>query len=638
MEFEIKPDPEHELRNFQLLIHNATTGRNIQKIESLIKDKSDDYIKKCLNMLSDHNPLVEACERGFHDIVRLFVRLGAEPLFSFCRKSHLTALEIAVKRLGSLDVLRAIVEATDFDLKLASERVEIPLVFLACQSSNLKMVNYLCEHGLSVQDRDREGLTCLMKPEFYKTEESRNVFKYLVEHGLSVDATTTDGQTALHFAAKAKNYHLVQLLIDSGAKLSPDKHGSSPLIATALLTTFEDPDRDIFELLLNYANDEKTRNDALLLNAATIIMEGSFNYRLKLYNKDDKSPSNYLKSVLEADLSEKKEEIDEDIEPNPAYDSLWEARSYKEFDEAEDFWRFEMMQCLIIRERILGPAHPEIRTSLYRLLQNKTGIHRVEISDAMLLYTLSLYHRYEPEISCDLTRIFDLNYRRVQDLPAGWASVKQNRPVLDFLIDFFDDICLALERSYQEKLNDPYNYLVRLPEAAISIYQKIKDEVPSHSEKTDPAVVLDLSRFSSIVNLLKFPLFHLKKIIENPELIPVFASAGANVNAKNYDNQTALASMFYSRFKRRPETDSDSDDEDDDSDDYYDYDSQVFVRDKTTRRVFRHLQKHEDVEDLFVLGNYITLQDMCAEVVEATYKKEYLQKKLPSHLSRYLGL
>ncbi|CAD6189478.1 unnamed protein product [Caenorhabditis auriculariae] len=567
--------------------------RDLKKIKNLVESKSKDFVKKSLNLNSWSNPLIMAIEKGFHQVVRFLVRLGADPLCSYRDEGSVTALHIAMTRCGSLKVLKALLEANNFDLNLTKKRKKRKrLVVTAFETRNLSMVKYLCERGMDVQEKDSKGLTCLMRPELFETEESEECFKILIQYGLSVDEVTPEGKTALHYAAEAKNLLLVQLLTSAGAKLILDKNGTSAIHSSAIATTLDDPEADVFEFLLTHADDEKTRNEALLLNAANILLD----------NFSEKGMMN-LKRVLEMVYPSEKIEVDEVFTPNPAYYCLREARSYREFEQAENIQWFTKIQCFMIIERVLGPAHPRVRTTLYRYICQPALKSSANMRDnAIFLYTVSLYQRF------------------LRD--------NRTRHVFLFSLRLFEEICYALERGYREKAkggNVPF-YYERISGFGMGLYKKMERSL---IRSTDPAKPLgiDVNRFASIVILLKLPLFSMRTMIKSPQLLPVFVRAGANINAKMRSGETAMATvnslaLSFSNTSTRWHTSAEN----------VEQVKQVYVHDKKNRNAFETLQRNTPFAKPFVLGNFITLKDMCAGVVEKNYKAAFLRKRLPPQL------
>jgi hypothetical protein len=125
--------------------------------------------------------LVEAANRGYHEIVRALLNKGADP--NMRGENGSTALLSAVEA-GSIETVKA----------------------LAAGGAD---VNAAVERGLA------KGTTPLM---LAAASEHAEVIKTLLEKGADVNAKTEAGLTALVFAREAKREDIVRLLEDADAK------------------------------------------------------------------------------------------------------------------------------------------------------------------------------------------------------------------------------------------------------------------------------------------------------------------------------------------------------------------------------------------------------------------------------------
>ncbi|CAD6189550.1 unnamed protein product [Caenorhabditis auriculariae] len=399
-------------KRLRIDICNAIKKKDLKRIQSLTEGKSREFLENCLNENVGRIPLVEACKKQFYNIAEYLVSLGADPLvhsrntYSVLGKAPLTALRIAIEKVGAQKIanpnratgpfklVKMLVEEghVDFEtferswksgqnnidkdecddmMSLGGLSYE-PLLFIPCKHSNLGMVKYLCEHGASVDDANDGGLTCLMLPSFFRSPDSAKIFKYLVRQGLSVDAVTPRGRTALHFAVDAGNLFLVQLLTAAGAKMIPDKDGNHPLLKAAQNNT----ESKIYKHLLEYVDDRKMKENAILLSAASNLL-----FRCSYYNILK------LKKALKCSQSFN-EKGESELDPNPAYDSL----RLGDF-QTGGLPRAAIMQCFIVRERILGQAHMDVRYKLLDFIDSELEDGFNPRNNEITRYALTLCQR-----------------------------------------------------------------------------------------------------------------------------------------------------------------------------------------------------------------------------------------------------
>ena len=159
------------------------------------------------------------------------------------------------------------------------------------------------------------------------------------------------GNTALHDAAESGSLNSMILLIVHGAKMAKDCYGMTPLLAAAVTGH-----TNVVEFLIRREECTKMeRIDALELLGATYIdkkrdlVEGLQYWKRAMYERM-KDPKNIIwKPVTE--------------ERKAAYDYKSEVSSFQELQQLISDPDDTRMQALLVRERILGPTHPD--TSYY---------------------------------------------------------------------------------------------------------------------------------------------------------------------------------------------------------------------------------------------------------------------------------
>ena len=159
------------------------------------------------------------------------------------------------------------------------------------------------------------------------------------------------GNTALHDCAESGSLEIMKLLLEYNAQMEKDAYGITPLLAASVAGYAK-----IVEFLIT--RPECTRQDkidALELLGATYVDK----------KRDMMGAVNYWRQAMEERYSSDSEPIPKPTvhEPKVAYENNQEVVSLEELDELVSDPDDMRMQALLVRERILGPAHPD--TSYY---------------------------------------------------------------------------------------------------------------------------------------------------------------------------------------------------------------------------------------------------------------------------------
>ncbi|XP_023802263.1 protein fem-1 homolog A, partial [Cyanistes caeruleus] len=97
---------------------------------------------------------------------------------------------------------------------------------------HLEIVRYLVgERGADLEVANRHGHTCLMIS-CYKGH--REIARYLLEKGADVNRRSVKGNTALHDCAESGSLEILQLLLRSKARMEKDGYGMTPLLAASV--------------------------------------------------------------------------------------------------------------------------------------------------------------------------------------------------------------------------------------------------------------------------------------------------------------------------------------------------------------------------------------------------------------------
>lgn len=215
----------------------------------------------------------------------------------------------------------------------------------ACYDGHLDIVRYLIEYGADVEIANRHGHTCLMIA-CYKGHY--DIARYLIQCGANVNRKSVKGNTALHDCAESGSLDIMQLLLDNKAKMDIDSYGVTPLIAAALTGHSQ-----IVELISDTPSCRpQERIDALELLGATYVDK----------KRDMMSALQYWRRALQ-ERQKLGLEVQRRSTPVAAYSDAVEMTTERELEDLFADPDDMRMQALLVRERILGPAHPD--TSYY---------------------------------------------------------------------------------------------------------------------------------------------------------------------------------------------------------------------------------------------------------------------------------
>ncbi|KAM6294984.1 protein fem-1 homolog A isoform 2-T2 [Aegotheles albertisi] len=218
----------------------------------------------------------------------------------------------------------------------------------ACFDGHLEIVRYLVgERGADLEVANRHGHTCLMIS-CYKGH--REIARYLLEKGADVNRRSVKGNTALHDCAESGSLEILQLLLRSKARMEKDGYGMTPLLA-ASVTGHTNIDE---QQVRNVFCTREAAVEALELLGATFVDK----------KRDLLGAHKYWRRAME--LRCEGGQYLPKPEPRQlvlAYDYSREVSSLEELEALITDPDEMRMQALLIRERILGPSHPD--TSYY---------------------------------------------------------------------------------------------------------------------------------------------------------------------------------------------------------------------------------------------------------------------------------
>jgi ankyrin repeat protein len=339
---------------FRNVVFNAARDGKLRRLKVFLDHRPRHEVHQLVSARTNGaTPLVLSCRNGHKDVVEYLVERcsadveqpgsvtfdgetieGAPPLWCAAAAGHTQIVKLLCDRGASVN---SVTKTNSTPLRAA------------CFDGHYEIVKYLVEHGADIEVANRHGHTCLMIA-CYKGH--LKIAKYLIDAKSDVNRKSVKGNTALHDCAESGSLEIMMLLLANGANIDVDAYGMTPLLAASVTGHIH-----IVEYLI--ANPDlvsrQERIDALELLGATFVdkkrdMLGSF----KLWKRamEDRFVDEELvcpKVVLAS--------------PIAAYENTVEVSDLSQLEEIISDPDGMRMQALLVRERILGPAHPD--TSYY---------------------------------------------------------------------------------------------------------------------------------------------------------------------------------------------------------------------------------------------------------------------------------
>lgn len=214
----------------------------------------------------------------------------------------------------------------------------------ACFDGHYDIVKYLVKNKADYEIANRHGHTCLMIA-CYKGHY--RIAEYLLKLNADVNRRSVKGNTALHDCAESGSLDILRLLLAKGATMDVDHYGMTPLLAASVTGHLP-----IVEHLISLESvSREDRIAALELIGATFVdkkrdmVSALAMWRRAMEERYMHEP--YLPKPISR------------TPPVHAYDNRTEVTEIQELDDLVMDPDAMRMQALLVRERILGPAHPD---------------------------------------------------------------------------------------------------------------------------------------------------------------------------------------------------------------------------------------------------------------------------------------
>ncbi|XP_014275622.1 protein fem-1 homolog CG6966 isoform X3 [Halyomorpha halys] len=340
--------------DFKNVVYNAARDGKLRRLKVFLEHRNAEEVLMLIGTKTNGaTPLVMACRNGHYDVVEYLVDRcnadleqpgsvvfdgetieGAPPLWCAAAAGHFSVVKFLVRRGASVN---------------STTKTNSTPLRAACFDGHYEIVKFLVEQGADIEVSNRHGHTCLMIA-CYKGHYQ--IAQYLLGLGANVNRKSVKGNTALHDCAESGSLNILKMLIEHGAKMDVDSYGMTPLLA-ASVTGHSHIVEYLIQLPRIVTREESV--DALELLGATFVdkkrdMIGALALwkRAMAIRFEDGVPP-LPKPVQTATVE--------------AYEHSREMRTAEELDSLLADPDEMRMQALLIRERILGPAHPD--TSYY---------------------------------------------------------------------------------------------------------------------------------------------------------------------------------------------------------------------------------------------------------------------------------
>lgn len=340
--------------DFKSVVYNAARDGKLKRLKVFLEHRGKDEVGQLVGAKTHGaTPLVMACRNGHYDVAEYLIEKcgadveqpgsvvfegetieGAPPLWCAAAAGHLALVKLLVRRGAKVN---SITKTNSTPLRAA------------CFDGHYDIVKFLVQHGADIEMANRHGHTCLMIA-CYRGHVK--ITKFLLALKADANRKSVKGNTALHDCAESGSLEILKILVEHGAQMDVDSYGMTPLLAAAVTGHTH-----IVEYLIGIPQlfSRKERIDALELLGATYVDK----------KRDMIGALQFWKRAMD-----ERYRGDGPMISKPEFPPLVAAYDYaREVVEAEALDDLladpdEMrMQALVIRERILGPAHPD--TSYY---------------------------------------------------------------------------------------------------------------------------------------------------------------------------------------------------------------------------------------------------------------------------------
>ena len=373
-----------EMEPHEIAFQLAKSGKHRQLKQYLNKRGKEERKRIVSTKHNGATSLIMACRNGHFEVVEYLVEYcqasleqtglvnfenenieGAPPLWCASAAGHLKIVKYLVSKGANVN---------------STTKSNSTALRAACFDGHIDIVKFLVENSADIEIANRHGHTCLMIA-CYKGHLA--IAKYLISRQADLNRKSVKGNTALHDCAECGSLDIMKLLLSYRAKMAPDAYNMTPLLAAAVTGHSQ-----IVEYLLTRPECTPLEKvHALELLGATFVdkkhdMLSAYNYWKKALERR-RQPASFhvlcqpdldyaVASTSDEALFAQQQQQQQNaalvnlnktatVTHNPieAYDYATEFMSQAELDQIIADPDDMRMQALLIRERILGPTHPD---------------------------------------------------------------------------------------------------------------------------------------------------------------------------------------------------------------------------------------------------------------------------------------
>ncbi|XP_022102945.1 protein fem-1 homolog C-like [Acanthaster planci] len=335
-------------QSFKTPIFKAAQEGDLHRIQECLRSRTKEEVKWLVSQVVEKTtPLIAASRHGHLNVVNYFLEEckadveqvgsvtfdgetieGAPALWCAAAAGHFATVQ-SLMRHG------ARVNQTTFSNSTPLRA--------ACFDGHFDIVRHLVQHGADIELANRHGHTCLMIS-CYKGHY--DIAEYLLSLHADVNRKSIRGNTALHDCAESGSLAIMKLLLKHNAVMDIDAYGMTPIKAAAVAGH-----SNIVDYLVTVSDVPKIEKvESLELLGATAVdkkrdMHQALRYWQRALDERSSDPANIIKKVPTKAI--------------PAYECSIEVDSTRDLENMIGDPDEMRMQALLIRERILGPTHPD---------------------------------------------------------------------------------------------------------------------------------------------------------------------------------------------------------------------------------------------------------------------------------------
>ncbi|CAH1796087.1 unnamed protein product [Owenia fusiformis] len=535
---------------FKSAVYNAAREGKVCRLKMFLDHKNEEEVKMlCHAKTNGGTPLIMGCRHGHIDVVEYLIDScnvdieqtgsvtfdgetieGAPPLWSAAAAGHKHIVEFLISKGAG-------VNNTTFTNSTPLRA--------ACFDGHIEIVKYLCEHNADIEVANRHGHTCLMIS-CYKGHI--DIVKYLLERKADANRKSVKGNTALHDCAESGSLDIMKLLLERSTKMEKDSYGMTPLLAAAVTGH-----TNIVEYLTDSVHcDKAERIDALELLGATYVdkkrdMLGGLHYWRQAMEERFSDPIHLMPKP-------------ETLSKIAAYENATEVTNRLQLDELISDPDDMRMQALLVRERILGPAHPD--TSYYIRYRGAVyaDLGNFDRCITLWMYALDMQQKLlEP-----LNPMTQSSFLSFAELFSFMMSDNRSRPAQNVpfndIMAVYEECINEIDRGSKhiqsvnitERDHTNYNRLILVVLHLMCLICKTKRSMRSEQDFSFKKLAYKLVKMNPL-GTKGYSLLHMACAKETTsvgrypvcafpsiEVVNILLEVGANIHATDIDNNTPL--------------------------------------------------------------------------------------------------